>query len=187
MDRDTVLRFFHQSGALLSGHFILSSGRHSDKYLQCALVQQYPERLESLCRGLAELWKGRTVDVVIGPALGGVVLAYELARQVKARSIFMERVGERLELRRGFVLGPTDRVLVAEDVVTTGKSVKEVLEYLRITGCTILGVASLVCRDPSVDFGVPYEPLVTVEIPSFDPAECPLCREGSPAVKPGSK
>ena len=187
MDREAALKIFQDSSALLTGHFLLSSGRHSQRYLQCALVQQYPDRLEELCREAAGLWKGTRITAVVGPAMGGIVFAYELARHVKARGIFMERVGEKLELRRGWSVSPTDAVLVAEDVVTTGKSAREVLGFLKTTGCAIVGVTSLVCRDASVDFGVPYRPLLTVEVESYAADNCPLCRRGLPVIKPGSR
>ena len=187
MDRDAVLKIFTDSGAILEGHFLLSSGRHSDRYLQCALVQQHPGRLEELCAALAERWRTLHPTVALGPAMGGIVLAYELARPLHARALFMERTDAGFRLRRGFSLDANDRVLVAEDVVTTGRSVKEVLAALARTDCTIVGVTSLVCRDRQTSFGVPYEALLTLEIPSFTAQECPLCRAGTQAIKPGSR
>lgn len=187
MDRDSVLKIFRDCDAILDGHFLLSSGRHSDTYLQCALIQQHPHRLEQLCAALAEKWTDRKPTVVVGPAMGGIVLAYELARQLDARAVFMERVDGVFQLRRGFSLLSDDRVLVAEDIVTTGKSVKEVLDVLHSDRGTVVGVTSLICRNPEVDFGVSYEALATLEIPSFAAEECPMCRQGSQAIKPGSR
>ena len=187
MDRDSVLKIFRDCGAILDGHFLLSSGRHSEVYLQCALVQQHPRKLEQLCAALAGKWIDRKPTVVVGPAMGGIVLAYELARQLDARAVFMERVDGVFRLRRGFSLSTDERVLVAEDIVTTGKSVKEVLDVLRSAEGTVVGVTSLICRNPEVDFGVSYEALATLEIPSFSAEECPMCRQGSQATKPGSR
>ena len=178
---------FGECGAMLEGHFLLSSGRHSDRYLQCALIQQYPERLEKLCAGLAQKWGSERPTVVIGPAMGGIVFAYEMARQLGARGLFMERTETGFQLRRGFSVAARDRVIVAEDVVTTGKSVVEVLNALKETGCQVLGVTSLVCRDAQVDFGVPYKALLTLEVESYAAGDCPLCRKGSKPVKPGSR
>jgi len=188
VQREEILRILSDSTALRSGHFILSSGLHSSGYLQCAQVQQYPDRLAALCRALAQKWTDTEVTVVVGPAMGAIVLAYELARQLGARGMFMERdeQGE-FAFRRGFSVGPDDRVLVAEDVITTGGSVKEVLKALKTTDVKIVGVASLVCRDRAVDFGVDYRYLIDFEIPAYKPEDCPLCRKGVPAVKPGSR
>jgi orotate phosphoribosyltransferase len=184
---EAVLKTFTDCEAILEGHFLLSSGRHSDRYLQCALVQQHPEKLATLCAELAGKWSGVKPTVVVGPAMGGIVFAYELARALGARGLFMERTENGFQLRRGFTITPEDRVLVAEDVVTTGKSVKEVLEALKTNNCKVLGVTSLVCRDAKVDFGVPYKALLTIEVASYEAQHCPLCRQGSKPVKPGSR
>ena len=188
MQREEILGILSDSKALLTGHFVLSSGLHSSGYLQCAQVQQYPDRLEALCSALADKWVDARVTAVVGPAIGAIVLAYELARQLGARGFFMERSETGgFEFRRGFVVGEDDRVLVAEDVVTTGRSVKEVLGALRTTDAEIVGLASLVCRNTAVDFDVDYRYLIDFEIPAYKPEDCPLCREGVPAVKPGSR
>jgi len=187
LDSQAVLKIFSGCGAILDGHFLLSSGRHSARYLQCAQVQQYPEKLSALCAELALQWSNEKPTVVLGPAMGGIVFAYELARHVGARGLFMERTETGFQLRRGFSVSKKDRVLVAEDVVTTGKSVREVLTALAETGCKVVGVTSLVCRDAGVDFGVPYKALLTLTVESYDPTACPLCREGSAPVKPGSR
>ncbi len=188
MRRDEVLGILAESEALLTGHFILSSGMHSPNYLQCAKVQQYPDRLEKLCAALAVKWRGTPVTAVVGPAMGGIVLAYELARQLGARGMFMERGDSgTFELRRGWTVGPEDRVLVAEDVVTTGGSAREVMDLLVASGANVVGVTSLVCRNTSVDFGVPYEYVIDFDIPAYKAEACPLCKQGPPAVKPGSR
>lgn len=187
MDQGSILKTFSECDAILDGHFLLSSGRHSERYLQCALIQQYPDKLEKLCAVLGKEWKSSRPTVVVGPAMGGIVFAYELARQVGAKGLFMERTETGFQLRRGFSIGHNDRVIVAEDVVTTGKSVREVLAALKNTGCQVLGVTSLVCRDAKVDFGVPYKALLTIEVESYAAGDCPLCRKGSKAIKPGSR
>jgi orotate phosphoribosyltransferase len=189
MQREEILSVFSESGALLTGHFILTSGLHSPGYLQCAQVQQYPARLDVLCRELALKWQGAGATVVIGPAMGGIVLAYELARHLGARGIFMERAADgKFELRRGWALSKEDRVLVAEDVVTTGGSALEVLEKVKAASdASVVGVTSLVCRNRDVDFGVDYRYLIHFEIPAYKSEECPLCKQGLPAVKPGSR
>jgi len=188
MRREEVLDILSQSEALLTGHFILSSGMHSSNYLQCAKVQQYPERLETLCEVLAVKWRGTPVTAVIGPAMGGIVLAYELARQLGARGMFMERNDAgTFELRRGWSVGPDDRILIAEDVVTTGGSAREVMDLLVAQGANVVGVTSIVCRNRKVDFGVPYQYVIDFDIPAWKPEECPLCKQGTQAVKPGSR
>jgi orotate phosphoribosyltransferase len=179
MEREEILNILSDSGALLSGHFVLSSGLHSAGYLQCAQVQQYPDRLETLSRGLAEKWRTSGVTAVVGPAVGAIVVAYELARQLGAAGTF--------EFRREFKVDGADRVLVAEDVVTTGGSAKEILELLKPTHAQIVGVTSLVCRNKQVGFGVDYRYLIDFEIPAFEPSRCPLCRKGSVATKPGTR
>ncbi len=188
MKREEVLQILGESEALLTGHFVLSSGLHSPNYLQCAKVQQYPARLEALCADLAKQWKSAGVTAVIGLAMGGIVFAYELARHLGARGMFMER-GEsaKFELRRGWAVGPEDKVLVAEDVVTTGGSAKEVMDLLVASGANVVGVTSLICRNTSVSFGVPYRYVIDFDVPAYKPEACPLCKQGTPAVKPGSR
>ncbi|MBE3588937.1 MAG: orotate phosphoribosyltransferase [Thermoanaerobacteraceae bacterium] len=190
LSRDEILRIFSQTGAMLTGHFLLTSGRHSDRYFQCARVLQYPRHAELLCSELARQWgegiKG--VDVVIGPALGGILVAYEVARSLGVRNIFAERENGVMTLRRGFNLSPQEKVLVVEDVVTTGGSVREVINLVRERGAQVVGAAALVDRsNGTVDLGVPFRALLIVPAVSYSPEECPLCRQGIPAVKPGSR
>lgn len=189
MSEKDVKQMFEKSGALLEGHFILTSGRHSDRYMQCALVLQYPEYTEALARELAAGFKDSRIDVVAGPAMGGIIVAYEVARQLGVRSIFCEREEGRMTLRRGFTINPGERVLVVEDVITTGGSVKEVIEVIRSLGGEVAGVAVLVDRSGGkVDFGVPVRTTLTMDIQSYPPEQCPLCKEGKlVAVKPGSR
>jgi orotate phosphoribosyltransferase len=188
MTEKDVLKIFEQENALLSGHFLLSSGLHSPNYMQCALLLQKPWVAEKLCRALAKKIKGK-VDVVIGPALGGVVVSYEMGRALKIRSIFAERVDGTLALRRGFEIKKNEKVLVVEDVVTTGKSSREVMEIVKQYGGITAGVASIVDRSEGRSgFEVPFYSLLKVDIKTYEPAACPLCREGKlPAIKPGSR
>jgi orotate phosphoribosyltransferase len=182
-----IIDIFGRSGALLDGHFELSSGLHSRQYLQCALVLQNPAYAEKLCGLLAERFRADGIDVVIGPALGGVVVSYETARALGARSIFSERQKGELRLRRGFKIGKGEKALIVEDVVTTGKSTKEVVEIVKTAGAEIAGVGSIVDRSGGVDFGVRFESLLKMDVKTFKPEACPLCKEGKPVVKPGSR
>ncbi|NLC44565.1 MAG: orotate phosphoribosyltransferase [Clostridiales bacterium] len=183
-----IENIFLESEALLKGHFRLTSGRHSDQYMQCAKVLQYPHFTEILCKDLAERFQGEKIDVVIGPAMGGIIVAYEMARQLNARAIFAERVNEKLELRRGFSIEPGDNVLIVEDVITTGGSVIEVINLVRETGANIIGTALLVDRSAGkVNLGVRTESLLSMEVVSYEEGECPLCKEDIPVVKPGSR
>jgi len=187
--REAILEVFREAGALLEGHFLLSSGLHSPKYLQCALVLQDPVRAERLCSRLARAFADDRVETVVGPAMGGILVAYELARALGARAIFAEREEGRMRLRRGFRIEPGERVLLAEDVVTTGGSLREVLALVREAGAEVVGVAALVDRTSGRDpgFGMPLTALVQLDVPTHVPEECPLCREGVPVVKPGSR
>lgn len=190
MQEMEIMDIFQKTGAYKQGHFKLSSGLHSGAYLQCALVLQNPLIAERLCTVLAEKFSSDAPDVIIGPAMGGIVLAYELARPLKARALFTERDDDgRMRLRRGFGVSPENRVLIAEDVLTTGKSVKEVISLLREDGVIPVGVAALIDRSGGkLDLsGIKYESLIKLDIPAFMEEECPLCQEGMPLVKPGSR
>ena len=188
LTREQAVEIFTKSKALLNGHFRLTSGKHSSQYMQCAQVLQYPEYAAQLCSDLAERFSGTKVDLVIGPALGGIVAAYEVGRAVGVRTIFTERENGVMALRRGFVIEPGERVLVVEDVVTTGGSVKEVINVVREKGGEVVGVGVLVDRSNGrIDFGVRSEAVLQMEIKSYEPEECPLCKEGLPLVKPGSR
>ncbi|MFZ5644457.1 MAG: orotate phosphoribosyltransferase [Bacillota bacterium] len=179
---------FEDTGAMLSGHFLLTSGRHSDRYFQCAMVLQHPKYCEVLCRDLARKFSGEKVETVIGPAMGGIVMSYEVARALSARSLFTERENGKMTLRRGFSIAPGERVLVVEDVITTGGSVKEVIEYVKASGGIVVGAGVLVNRSGgSVDLGVPTESLLEIPAVSYTPEDCPLCGQGIPFIKPGSR
>ena len=190
MDRDAVLDLFRRSGALLDGHFRLTSGLHSSGYLQCALVLQYPDTAETLGRAIAERVASLDATVVLSPALGGIVIGQEVGRALKVRAVFAERQDGTLTLRRGFTLGEADRVLVVEDVVTTGGSTRETMQVARASGARVVGAASVVDRSGNASSqidGVPYRALVGVALPTYEPAECPLCGQGLAVVKPGSR
>jgi orotate phosphoribosyltransferase len=181
------LGMLQRQEALLEGHFVLSSGLHSSRYIQCARLLQSPPLAERACVELASRWRGERPDVVIGPAIGGIVIAYELARAFDVPGIFAEREGTKFALRRGFALEPGARVLVAEDVVTTGGSAAEVLALAREHGGRPVGVLSLIARTPKNPFDVPYASLATIVPPAWPPQHCPLCLAGTVAVKPGSR
>lgn len=180
---------FESTGAVLKGHFLLSSGLHSPVYIQCAKLLQHPDLAERVCRALAGKVRGLgPVQAVVGPALGGIVVAYELARALGVRGMFAERDNGRMCLRRGFEVSPGERVLIAEDVVTTGRSSLEVAEVVRAAGGNPVGIACLVDRRPdATEPKLPVISLLRIELETFSPEECPLCREGVPLVKPGSR
>jgi len=176
----------NRAGAMLKGHFLLSSGLHSDTYFQMALVYQNPVFGEELTRLLAEKFSGEKMDVVIGPALGGVIISYELGRILRTRTVFAEREAGVMTLRRGFDIKEGERVLVCEDVITTGGSVREVIRVVEDRKGIIIGVGCIVQRG-KVDLGYHLKPLVSVEVKQYQPDACPLCKEGVPCVKPGSR
>ncbi|MBM4246902.1 MAG: orotate phosphoribosyltransferase [Deltaproteobacteria bacterium] len=186
-----ALELFRASGAYLDGHFLLTSGRHSSAYVEKFQVLQYPEHCARLCAAIADAFRDLKPDVVVGPAVGGIVLAYETARALGVRGIFLEREEGKLALRRGFEIGPTEKVLIVEDVVTTGTSVFEVLDALKREKHEgrILGVGYLVDRSGGdVDFGVGRQvPVMRLDLPTWDPASCPLCKESKPLTKRGSR
>ncbi|MBK9705593.1 MAG: orotate phosphoribosyltransferase [Acidobacteria bacterium] len=192
MTTEEVLKIFEENGALLKGHFLLSSGLHSDRYLQCALVLQNPPVAGTLCSELAAKAQadksiGR-IDLVIAPALGGVIVAHETARALGVRALFTERQEGAMTLRRGFEIKPGERCLVVEDVVTTGGSTREVMEVVAGCGGVTAGAGSLIDRSGgAVDLGVPRHALAVLEVPTYKPQECPLCKDGSKAIKPGSR
>mgnify|MGYP000695876218 CR=1 FL=1 len=187
---DRVLEILTETGVLLQGHFLLTSGRHSDKYMQCARVFQYPEYSEELSRMLADQLSGDLdIDLVIGPAIGGIVFSYEMGRVLGVKTLFAERENGDMTLRRGFAIEPGSRVFVVEDAVTTGGSVKEVIALVKSLGAKVVGVGSLVDRSGgTVDFGVPFYAVYRTVIESYTPEECPICKDGKiPLVKPGSR
>jgi orotate phosphoribosyltransferase len=188
MTRDELLTLFRRSGALLDGHFRLSSGLHSTGYLQCALVLQHPHDAEALGSAIADRARDLKATVVLSPALGGVVIGQEVGRALGVRAIFAERQDGALMLRRGFTLSNDDRVLVVEDVLTTGGSTRETMKVAAEAGGRVVGAASIVDRSGgAVRFDVPFAALLDVSLPTYQPDECPLCAQGLPVVKPGSR
>ena len=189
MTRDDLLDLFRRSGALLEGHFRLTSGLHSSGYLQCALVLQHPQLAESLGRAIADRTRELRPTVVLSPALGGSIIGHEVARALGVRAVFAERQDGALMLRRGFVIGETDRVLVVEDVLTTGGSTRETMQVARAAGGQVVGAASVVDRGGKAraPFDVPFVGLLEIDIPTFEPSACPLCGQGLPVIKPGSR
>ena len=189
MTKERALEILKDAGVLLEGHFLLTSGRHSGRYLQCARIFRNTRYSEELCAALAAHFKDDRVDIVIGPALGAVQMAYEVSRALGCENFFAEREDGSMTLRRGFAIEPGQRVLVVEDVVTTGGSVREVLEIVRQAGGEIVGVGSIVDRTGGrIDFGVPFHSVISMEVESYEPSECPLCKAGAPApYKPGSR
>lgn len=182
------LDIFRKSEALLDGHFLLTSGKHSAQYMQCAQVLQYPDRAAMLAEGLASQFRDMGVQTVIGPATGGILVAHEVAKALGVRSLFTERENGIMRLRRGFTISPGERVLVVEDVITTGGSVREVLAVVQEFRATAVGVGVLVDRTGGkVDFELPQSSIIQLNIQAFEAQECPLCAQGIPAVKPGSR
>jgi len=188
MDDAQVLDRFRQVGALLEGHFRLTSGLHSSGYLQCALVLQHPDLAEALGAAIAERVRGLGAQAVLSPALGGIVIGQEVGRALGIRAIFAERQDGKLMLRRGFTLAPGEKVLVVEDVVTTGGSTRETIDVARAAGAQVVGAASIIDRSGGAQkLDVPYHALATVSLPTYEPEKCPLCLAGQPVVKPGSR
>ena len=190
---DPVLELFYRTGAYLRGHFRLSSGLHSREYLQCALVLQHPEHAarlgEMLASALRALMPGLAAQTVVSPALGGVVIGYEVARALGARAIFTERdAGGKMTLRRGFSVEPGERTVVIEDVVTTGGSTREVVEALAAAGALVLAAGSIIDRSGgTAEVGAPRVSLATLNVVAYPPDNCPLCEQGAPVMKPGSR
>jgi len=188
MNKQAILTLFKQTGAMMQGHFKLSSGLHSAQYLQCARVLRYPKHAEALCGALAAKFKHLKPTVVVAPALGGVIVSYEVARSLGVPGIFTERVDGKMTLRRGFELKENDSVLIVEDVITTGRSTKEVIEVVKSFGSKLIGVGCIVDRSSeSIDLGTNFDQLIKIDIPTFRPTACPICVKGQPLTKPGSR
>ncbi len=190
MDKKEALRIFETTGALQNGHFLLSSGLHSPTYFQCALVLQYPRYLEQFCREIVEYFTeaDERIHVVIAPAVGGIVVAQEVGRQLGVRSIYAERVKGKMTLRRGFSIDPSENVLVVEDVITTGGSVKEVIDLVEAIGAFVVGVGCVVDRSGGkADLGVPVFAVYSTKLVTYTPEKCPLCMQNIPLTRPGSR
>lgn len=188
LTQEEVLRLFEEKDALLTGHFRLSSGLHSEKYLQCALVLQHPDAAGRIGAAMAGLFADEKPDCVVGPAIGGIVVAQEVGRALGVRAMFSEREGDRMTLRRGFSIEKGERVLVVEDVITTGGSVQEAVDALVGLGANVVGVGVIIDRSGGrASFSVPFKSLAKLEVDAFTEDECPLCRRGEPVYKPGSR
>jgi len=185
---EEVIEKFEAAGALLEGHFILSSGLHSPKYLQCALVLQYPKEAEVFGRAIAEHFKDRDIRLVASPAIGGLIIGHEVARALGAKFLWTERADGAMTLRRGFSVSPGERTLVVEDVLTTGGSTRETIEALRALGANVIAAASIIDRSSGkADVGVPRVALALLDVPSVEPTACEACARGEAATKPGSR
>ena len=187
---EEVMKKFEQAGAIQKGHFKLTSGVHSDTYIQCAQIMQHPEFMHNLCSELGKKFRGDDIDVIVGPAIGGIIMAHVMARVLGpwVRAIFTERENEKMTLRRSFEIKEGEKVLVVEDVTTTGSSVREVMDIVKLRQGKVVGVGVLIDRSGGkVDFGIKTEKLLTVDIKTYLPEECPLCKKGIPVVKPGSR
>lgn len=185
---DDILERFRRVGGFLEGHFRLTSGLHSPGYLQSALVLQHPAEAEACGQAIAARVRDLGADVVLSPALGGIVIGQEVGRALGVRAIFAERQDGKLTLRRGFSLAPGEKVLVVEDVVTTGGSTRETIDVARAAGAHVVGAASIVDRSGgNQGLDVPYQALVPISLPTYQPDACPLCARGLPVMKPGSR
>jgi orotate phosphoribosyltransferase len=185
---DSVLNRFRRVGALLEGHFRLTSGLHSPGYLQCALVLQHAREAEACGDEIAAKIRDLNPQVVLSPALGGIVIGQEVGRALDVRAIFAERQDGKLTLRRGFSLEPGERVLVVEDVVTTGGSTRETIDVARAAGATVVGAAAIIDRSGGQqNLDVPFHALATLSLPTYQAESCPLCAAGQPVIKPGSR
>jgi orotate phosphoribosyltransferase len=188
LQSEEVIQKFRETGALLEGHFVLSSGLHSAVYLQCALVLQQPPDAEAFGRSIAKHFQTENIQTVASPAIGGLIIGHEVARALGARFIWTERQDGAMVLRRGFSVLPVERILVVEDVVTTGGSTRETIAALQAGGAKVVAAASIIDRSAgTADVGVPHVALATLDVPSVEAAVCELCKLGEPVVKPGSR
>ena len=188
MEPEKVIDEFRQTGALLEGHFQLTSGLHSTVYLQCARVLQFPDKAEAFGRAIAEKFADAGIQLVASPAIGGIVIGHEVARALGARFIWSEREGGEMTLRRGFTVSPGEKTLVVEDVITTGGSTRETIEALQQAGGDVVAAASIIDRSGgSVEVGAPRVALATLRVLAVEPESCDACRSGEPVIKPGSR
>jgi orotate phosphoribosyltransferase len=185
--QDEFLQVFRDSGALLDGHFVLSSGLHSPVYLEKFLVLQYPQMVEKLCAEIASRFGDKQIDVVLGPTTGGILLAYETAKHLRVRGIFAESENGKRVLRRGFKLKPGERVLLVDDILTTGSSIRDTIEVIDEAKAELIGIGVLADRSGgSVTFPAPLEAVLTIDAVKYDPSECPQCKAGTPLTKRGT-
>lgn len=181
-----LMEMLRETGALLEGHFLLSSGKHSDVYIQCAKLLMYPDKAEKAIGLIVEKIKDIDFDIVVGPAMGGIIVSYELGRQTGKPSIFVERENSTMKLRRGFTIEKGQRVLIAEDVITTGKSSYEAIEVVEEQGGVVVGIGCLIDRGKG-DYKYPVFSALKIEANTYEPENCPLCKENKPLIKPGSR
>lgn len=188
MNSDAILERFRETNALLEGHFILSSGLHSPKYLQCALALQYPPDAAKFARQIAEHYRNEPIETVASPAIGGLIIGYAVAQALNVRFIWTERENGAMTVRRGFSVKKGERILVVEDVITTGGSARECIAALESLGAKVVAAASIIDRsNGAADVGAPRISLVSLEVPSYKPEDCPQCANGEKAIKPGSR
>ncbi len=190
INKEEIMRRLEEAGAIQKGHFKLTSGVHSDAYIQCAQIMQYPEFIHNLCSELGKKFKGTEVDVIVGPAIGAIIMAHVMAMVLGpwVRAIFTERENGKMTLRRSFEIKKGEKVLVVEDITTTGSSVREVINIVKSRQAEVVGVGALIDRSGGkVDFGVRYEKLVTIKMNTYEPDDCPLCKNKIPITKPGSR
>lgn len=188
MTNAEIIKTFQDIGALLEGHFLLRSGLHSNRFFQAALLLQYPKVAEKLCIQLADNFRDMKVETVISPAIGGLIVGQEVARALDTKAIFAEKDNDNLVLRRGFQIKKGERILIAEDVITKGGRVQQTVDLVRAHGGEVVGIAVIVDRSGgAVTFDVPHKSLIQLDLATYDPANCPLCKQNIPVVKPGSK
>lgn len=188
MTEQEIIKILEESGALLTGHFQLRSGLHSNRFFQAALLLQYPDKAETVCRYLADQFRNEKIETVISPAVGGLIVGQEIARALGVRAIFADKEDGQLVLKRGFTIKPGEKVLVAEDVVTKGGRVQQTADLVRSLGGDVVGIAVIVDRSGGdAKFDVPFKSALKLSLPTFDPAECPLCKTNMPIDRPGSK
>ncbi len=188
MNQEQIIEHFRQTDALLEGHFILSSGLHSPKYLQCALALQYPPDAAQFGAAIAEHFVNENIETVASPAIGGLIIGYEVAKALNVRFIWTERENGAMTVRRGFSVKKNERILVVEDVITTGGSTRECIAALESRGAKIVGAASIIDRsNGAANVGVNRIALVSLEVPTYQTENCPLCERGDEAIKPGSR
>lgn len=188
MNQEEVVQICLDAGALLEGHFKLRSGLHSNRFFQAALLLQWPDRAETVCKALAEKFKGEKIECVISPAVGGLIVGQEMGRALGVRAIFADKENDDLILKRGFKIKPGEKVLVAEDVITRGGRVQQTIDLVRSLGGEVAGIAVIVDRSGgNAKFDVEHKSLLKLELETWDPDACPLCAEGKPIERPGSK
>lgn len=189
MTNEELMQILTETGAYQSGHFKLSSGLHSGNYIQCSQLLKFPRIAEKVCAEIGDLFKDENIEMVVGPAIGGILVAYEVGRALNVPAVFAERENGVMTLRRGFHVEPGTRCLVTEDVLTTGGSAQEVVELLQSKGAEVVAATSIIDRTPgnTIKLKVPFKSLIQLSFPTHNPEECPMCKEGMPIQKPGSR